>query len=495
MKKISLYMFSLLMLAGFSACDEDYTDWADPQSNPQEDSKSGITAQVIGVTPEVVMDTYEEDSVEVAKLETLSGADKVVGYKLQLAGNDKTLSIPFAEKDGVLKVDATELELLVDQLYNSRQSVVRDLAVKVDVAVMASDNEAVSISAGDIAMKVTPVTTPAMEDGYYALGDISSWGADGALAFTQDAGDPAIFTLELTNEKEKPNFKIFPKSGVVGDVDWNKALGAMKDGDTSVSGLLDFTDKKGTQAGAIALELQGKVRITINVKDYTYTIKEVSDLPETMFINGSAYSSDWNWGDACQMIPVTQTPGMFWSMQYYNADEQIKFSPVADWAGQDFGFSTDILTPDAIALAGLTDQGGNIKIGISGWYVVAVTVDNIGGKKVEFLKPEVFLLGGLVNNSWNCNAETQFTVPADKTGDFVSPAATADGVARICCIAAGSGNWWKSEFTLDMSGDASIVYRENKPVSDNLGELGYKCPVTAGQKVHVNFTTGKGTVQ
>ena len=46
-----------------------------------------------------------------------------------------------------------------------------------------------------------------------------------------------------------------------------------------------------------------------------------------------------------------------------------------------------------------------------------------------------------------------------------------------------------------MSGDASIVYRENKPVSDNLGELGYKCPVTAGQKVHVNFTTGKGTVQ
>lgn len=25
MKKISLYMFSLLVLAGFSACDEDYT--------------------------------------------------------------------------------------------------------------------------------------------------------------------------------------------------------------------------------------------------------------------------------------------------------------------------------------------------------------------------------------------------------------------------------------------------------------------------------------
>ena len=158
MKKISLYMFSLLVLAGFSACDEDYTDWANPQSNPQEESKSGITAQVAGVTSEVVMDTYAEDSVVIAKLESLSGSDEIVGYKLQLAGNDKTLDIPFAEKDGALKVDAAELELLTMQLYNSRQAVARDIAVKVGVSAMASDNQAVSVDVADINMKVTPVT-------------------------------------------------------------------------------------------------------------------------------------------------------------------------------------------------------------------------------------------------------------------------------------------------------------------------------------------------
>ena len=155
MKKISLYMFSLLVLAGFSACDEDYTDWANPQSNPQEESKSGITAQVAGVTSEVVMDTYAEDSVVIAKLESLSGSDEIVGYKLQLAGNDKTLDIPFAEKDGALKVDAAELELLTMQLYNSRQAVARDIAVKVGVSAMASDNQAVSVDVADINMKVT----------------------------------------------------------------------------------------------------------------------------------------------------------------------------------------------------------------------------------------------------------------------------------------------------------------------------------------------------
>lgn len=36
---------------------------------------------------------------------------------------------------------------------------------------------------------------------------------------------------------------------------------------------------------------------------------------------------------------------------------------------------------------------------------------------------------------------------------------------------------------------------ENKNVSDNLSELGYECNVKAGQKVHINFTTGKGKVE
>ena len=121
MKRLSYMACLLLASAAFTACDEDFKDWADPQSNPQEESKSGITAQVAGVTSEVVMDTYAEDSVVIAKLESLSGSDEIVGYKLQLAGNDKTLDIPFAEKDGALKVNAAELELLTMQLYNSRQ--------------------------------------------------------------------------------------------------------------------------------------------------------------------------------------------------------------------------------------------------------------------------------------------------------------------------------------------------------------------------------------
>ena len=67
----------------------------------------------------------------------------------------------------------------------------------------------------------------------------------------------------------------------------------------------------------------------------------------------------------------------------------------------------------------------------------------------------------------------------------------------ISTTAVDAGGWWKSEFTLDLAneGDGTIVYRENKNVSDNLSELGYECNVKAGQKVHINFTTGKGKVE
>jgi len=46
-----------------------------------------------------------------------------------------------------------------------------------------------------------------------------------------------------------------------------------------------------------------------------------------MYINGSPYSLGWDWAVAPEMVPVTQTPGMFWSIQYYTAGDQIKIAP------------------------------------------------------------------------------------------------------------------------------------------------------------------------
>ena len=270
-------------------------------------------------------------------------------------------------------------------------------------------------------------------------------------------------------------------------------MGASKVIEDPDPGLLAFRDKEGADPDNLTCAGGKKMKITINVEDYTYTIKE--DLPEHMYINGSPYSLGWDWAVAPEMVPVTQTPGMFWSIQYYTAGDQIKFAPVRKWEG-DFGYDEEILSPEAIDFAELTSSGGNIGIGKSGWHLVIVAVTT-EGKTISFRLPEVYLLGGVINNSWNCDETTLFRIPTDKTSDFISPAATVTGMARISTTAVDAGGWWKSEFTLDLAneGDGTIVYRENKNVSDNLSELGYECNVKAGQKVHINFTTGKGKVE
>ena len=42
MRKHLIYAGLFLVSIGFSACDEDFKDWAEPQSNPQEDAVAQI---------------------------------------------------------------------------------------------------------------------------------------------------------------------------------------------------------------------------------------------------------------------------------------------------------------------------------------------------------------------------------------------------------------------------------------------------------------------
>ena len=186
---------------------------------------------------------------------------------------------------------------------------------------------------------------------------------------------------------------------------------------------------------------------------------------------------------------------MFCSIQFYTSGDQIKFSPDRKWEG-DFGYDEEILSPEAIDFAELTSSGGNIGIGKSGWYLVIVAVTT-EGKTISFRLPEVYLLGGVINNSWNCDETTLFRITTDKTSDFISPAAPVTGSARIDSSSDFAVGWCIIDFTLVLAnyGVGTMCYRENKNVSDNLSELGYECNVKAGQKVHINFTTGKGKVE
>lgn len=493
MKRLSYIACLLLITATFTACNEDFKDWAEPQSNPQEEAMTA-TVNLTSITP-LKLEECTSDSVVIATVASIADECVLKACKVELSAEGQTLSLASAVKDGNVKVRVTELDQKVATLYKSQKMVAREVTLNLTPIVITTIGEATSLTGyPESKVSITSIATPPADTEYYMVGGLNGWNMakEATNKFTVDKDNPHLFYI-IVKSDEKFEFKIVPGSAVETSNAWQKALGAFKKVEEPDPGLLAFRNKEGQDPENLSCPSGKKMRVSINVDDYTYTIKE--DLPETMFINGSPYSSDWNWPAAVQMVPVTQTPGMFWSMQYYAANDLIKFSPVRAWNG-DFGYHEDYLSQETIDLAGLTSDSGNIKIGKAGWYLVVVTVTT-DGKTIAFQAPNVYLLGGLIGGSWNCDATTKFSVPASKQGDFISPAATSAGMARICVTADGASNWWKSEFTLNLGtgGDGTIVYRENKQVGDNLSELGYVCNLTTGQKVHVNFTTGTGTVK
>lgn len=224
-----------------------------------------------------------------------------------------------------------------------------------------------------------------------------------------------------------------------------------------------------------------------NVVEFTVVPKYVK-LPAKItecYLTGSEYgwgNNDKSWKP---LTPVKGTIGKqgkgvptFWMVAYFKAGEQFKFAPKPKW-GDDFGAGNATVTDHASASP--SDEGGNIKVGKAGWYLIVVT--NNGEKRtVSFEKPEVYLQGPTIGN-WDCKKENKFTAPTTADGEFVSPAFVATDKVRMC-VKLKDFDWWKSEFIVNTAGN--IVYRGDGNDPENI-------TVTAGQRCYLNFSTGKGS--
>ena len=302
----------------------------------------------------------------------------------------------------------------------------------------------------------------------------------------KDALDENLYTLE-TEIESTSNFKIFPASAINGnDIDWDKALGSSVDGDDSGDNFVTWTN-----TGAINTALDGKIKISFDAYNYRFTVKDNS-APTELYMTGSAY----NWGNPAgdpnawkELVPVNGTKGAFWGIFHFAANDQVKFAPQANW-GNDFGF-IDAISQESKDLAGLSDEGGNLKVGVAGWYLVYVSV--IGDNKViEFEKPNVYLMGDTSYDGWNAQLVEQdlFTVPGTADGEFVSPAFLKDGAVRICVNpkAVSAGDWWKTEFTLL---DGKVFWRENANIASNWNtDMGSEYSVNAGAGQKLYLTVG-----
>lgn len=479
MKKQLIYVGLLLVALGFSACDEDFKDWADPQSNPQEDATEQLTAVFApGKDASIIMDGATADSVEIASIASTTAEEgSVISINSVSINEDYTL--PFTVIDGVLRVNLAELDSVTQRAYLSRASVERELKLAIEASAITPSGESLLLVGNEVSINLTPKTTPVPDPkGYFVVGDFTGWGVGEAMPMIQDEENENLYVLDIEIGEDEQNFKFLPAAAITADIDWGQALGSDVDTDTRSENLITWEAEK--NPGAIQIEKGGKIRITLDVFNYRYTVKDTS-APDDIFMTGSAY--DWG-GVWNQLIPIHSAKGSFWGIYYFNADDEVKFAPQADWGG-DFGFAATI-SQESIDRAGLSDSGGNIKVANAGWYLVYVSV--LGDdKSVEFFEPNVYLIGDVASGGWEEQLTEQdlFTVPTTADGEFVSPAFSNAGELRICVHFMKDIDWWRTEFLVL---DGKIAYR-------GVGDDQERVKGTPGQKVYLKFSDNTGSIK
>ena len=349
MKKILFFGGLLLSAMTFVACsDEDYTDWANPQSNPQEEAVTlpGFTASSETASAAIDLAAEAGDSVKILSLSEASlPAGAVIGNtvaKLLPADNQDVAAVTLNVSNSGY-VAKSDLQTAVETFYGKRPTE-RTLTGAVTSNII-SGNTSFYVNAGTIKVRVTP-EAPFIAEAYYLVGDFTSWADGEPIKFSHsgtDVYEDPVFTVTF-NAAAGNCWQIIPQNNIDSGDFWHKGadgvVGVATDGDTSLSGTLVATE--GVGAGKI--ENEGTYRMTINMLDYTYTIEQL--VSTNYYLVGSLQGwkpngTEWDTEDnTCVMYPQSATV----------------YSYTTQWTGTgEFKFMSDISNWDSAYGAAATD--------------------------------------------------------------------------------------------------------------------------------------------
>ena len=336
MKNLSKYIAFAFLGMAMASCGDDYNDWANPQTNPQEDAITipGLTATAADA---IDLANVSEDSVSTF---TLSTAALPEGFKLA----DARVEVTPQGVEGATKTTfnagiegraaVADLSDLVVNAYGKRPTArTFDAHVYLDAV---KDGQAVLIDAGKINVVVTP-KAPYIASGYYLVGLMTDWKLDTNLKFAHsnaDVYEDPVFTIMFTTTDDNQYWKIIPQGNVDAGNIWavennpKGVVGVEKDGDDAMSGTLLTTTSEGKKANAGKIAKAGIYQMTINMMDYTYTIKQIA--PEYYLVGKLQGWSPEPENKTCLMY--AETPMVQSYTTQWNDDANLKI-----WLGSDWG--------------------------------------------------------------------------------------------------------------------------------------------------------------
>lgn len=496
-------MAAILTLVGMSSCKGDYDDWAGLQTNPEEDAVTipGFTSQTTSSeTNPINLNNAQpvKDSVNIATLQVPAeyqyGVTNVrVVLKPTGEGAKSTVSKTF-DLSTNCNMDSATIQQYVSDSYG-----LKPVPRKFSATVLASaktGNDYVYVNTGTFDVYVEPKAPVLSEVGYYFVGNVKGAAKpDGSFGWNQNdtqfkyelgGADPYSnpeFTIRVPAKELTSDHLEFKLLDLAHKGDWNAPTvlgGDAHTHDLTVDEKKPVTTKLIDNGKGGNIQFAGTTKqyyiIHVNLLDQTvYATAE--DIPQ-LFMTGSYSGYDWGKKKWMELTMVNGNQDLFWTVKYFDKDEQIKFSPKAAWDG-DFAPScnggdqaSSFSTPD------------NVKCNKAGWYLLVV---DRAKHTFKAYTPKVYLMGDTSADGWgDRTAADLFSTPATRDGNFVSPALKNDKGVRIY-VEIPETDWWKAEF--GVAGNKSIQYRGNS------GSDGASFTSGAGRKVYLNFSTETGDIK
>lgn len=311
------------------SCTEDYTDWGNPQSNPEEEAVSFGNGSV---TPEGVINLADVtgDKVKVASIVAPTSTKDTYTPSFKINFDGQSFDI---DADG--NMAKADLVNYITGKFGKRPTE-RDLDATLDAWLSNGSTAAKMATSAKFQVKAIP-EAPFIDAAYYLVGDLTEWKLDTNLKFAHsdaDVYEDPVFTLMFTTTKDEQCWKIIPQGNVDAGNIWavenapKGVVGIEQDGDNAMSGKLLTTNSKGNKAGAGKIAKAGMYQMTINMMDYTYTIKQIS--PEYYLVGKLQGWSDKLEGKTCLMY--AETPMVQSYTTQWKDDANLKI-----WLGSDFG--------------------------------------------------------------------------------------------------------------------------------------------------------------
>ena len=390
----------MTLLMSMVSCTEDYTDWANPQTNPEEEAVSFGNGSV---TPEGVINLADVtgDKVKVASIVAPTSTKDTYTPSFKINFDGQSFDI---DADG--NMAKADLVNYITNKYGKRPTE-RDIDATLDAWVSNGSTAVKMTTSETFQVKAIP-EAPVIENGYYLVGDMFTVkGGDDAVVFDgwnnvsakqafkhsdNDVYDDPIFTISFETTKADQYWKIIPKKNAdAGNIWAAGVVGPKVDGDASMTGALTNGDAK---AGKIAKA--GKYKLTINMMDYTYTIEEVNYDPFIYFIGATD-----GWKSSDQKLALVDDAKGVYTGYVYLADPngsgfQFKFQRKAgDWNNAIGAGALSTFSGAA------TNEGDNIGVNAGeGVYYMDV---NLSEGKINATKVEKMgIIGGF--NDWGGDA-------------------------------------------------------------------------------------------